>query len=152
MSCKPIVLTLALFLGLSSAAASADLFVEETGLTGEESELFQRIASVDPTFHYSGNVRRYYRLHPETKNKLPVAYELVFRAKDGIYFDEFVSYTVQFDPDTGTVNYAFDAGTAYRGNGTIMVTPAAVIKIERSCGVTDCSTEITRDGKTVWSD
>lgn len=141
-------LAIALSLGLLSAAVAGS-FVNESKLTDVEKTIFKRISKVDPSFHYSDKVRRHYSLHPETKVKVPILIEFVLPKKDGLYFDEYISYGMSLDPVTSLVTYSFDAGTANRGKGTIFVTPRAVIKVERSCGVTVCITQILHNGKQI---
>ena len=135
--------------GLLHSCSAADPLVAESGLTDDEAKLFNRIAKVDPTFHHSNRARRYYRIHPETKEKLPILVELVLPTKNGIYFDEYLTYTVTLDPRTSVVSYTYDAGTANRGKGTILVTPHTVIKVQRGCGVTACITQIFRNGEAI---
>lgn len=141
-------LAIALSFWLISAAVAGS-FVKESKLTDEEKTIFKRISKVEPSFHYSDKVRRHYSLHPESKVKVPILIEVVFSKKDGLYFDEYISYGVSLDPGTSLVTYSFDAGTANRGKGTIFLTPQAVIKVERSCGVTACITQILRNGKQI---
>lgn len=141
-------LALALSVALLSAAVAGSL-VSESKLTDEEKTIIKRISKVDPSFHYSDKVRRHYSLHPETKVKVPILIEFVLPKNDGLYFEEYISYRVSLDPVTSLISYAFDAGTANRGKGTIFVTPQAVIKVERSCGVTACITQILRNGKQI---
>lgn len=131
---------------LHSLWASEPL-ISESKLTMEEKKIFQRIIKAYPSFHYSDQVRRYYRLHPETKQKIPILVELILPKKNGFYFDEYLSYSVTLEPYTHTVTYSYDAGTASRGNGTIFVTPRSVIKVVRGCGVTACITQVFRNGK-----
>jgi hypothetical protein len=147
---KPSVLIIGLALSLSAVAAEETLFVEETDATGEELRVLQKIAEYDNAFHISTHVKRYYRVHPETHVKQPVLIELVFPKKDNLYFDEFMSYAVSIDPDTSVVNYSYDAGTASRGLGTVLVSPSAVIQTDRSCGLSACTVQITRNGKVLY--
>lgn len=132
---------------LSPSSEASESHASESKLTMEEKKIFQTITKVYPSFHYSDRVRRYYRLHSETKQKIPILVELILPKENGFYFDEYISYSVTFDPYTHTVTYSYDAGTASRGNGTIFVTPRAVIKVERGCGVTACITQVHRNGK-----
>ena len=133
--------------GFSQSLGASEPLISESKLTMEEKKIFQTITKVYPSFHYSDRVRRYYRLHSETKQKIPLLVELILPKENGFYFDEYLSYSVTFDPYTHTVTYSYDAGTASRGNGTIFVTPRAVIKVERGCGVTACITQVLRNGK-----
>ncbi len=149
------VRTAAAALMLASSALAGvvadSVVVEETNVTKDERQLFEAIAKADPSFHWAPRARRYYRVHPETKTKLPVLVELVFGPPtDGLYFGEFVSYAVTVDPDSSVVTYAFDAGTALRGHGTAMVTPGGVVRTEQSCGTTDCSVRVTRGTRVLF--
>lgn len=142
MSPKRAAFVLALLFCSVADASSEDLVVEGTEITKEEGQLFQTIVKFDKSFHYSKKAKRYYRIDTETKAKLPILVELVFSKADGLYFGEFISYSVTVQPDSSIVTYAFDAGTANRGEGTVMVTPRGVIKTERSCGVSACIVQI----------
>jgi len=51
------------------------------------------------------------------------------------------------DEPAGIVTYEFDAGTAHRGRGTIVVTPLDVVKTEFSCGLSSCATRVERNGR-----
>lgn len=142
-----IFLVLVMVLSLALLAALAPIsFADESKLTTDEAALFKRISKVYPEFHYSDKVLRHYRFYFETWTKVPFLVEHVF-PRDGLLFDRYISYSVTFEPYTSIVSYSFDAGTAHRGEGSIFVTPLAVIKIERGCGVTACITQILRNGK-----
>lgn len=141
------LIAVTLSFGLLLSSGASEPFASESKLTAEERKVFQNISKIYPSFHYSDQVRRYYRLHSETKQRIPILVELILPKKNGFYFDEYISYSVTFDPYTHTVTYSYDAGTASRGNGTIFVTPRAVIKVERGCGVTACITQVLRNGK-----
>lgn len=144
-----IFLALIIVLSLTLLFALAPIsFANESKLTAEEAAILKRISKVYPEFHYSEKVLRHYRFYLETWTKVPFLVEHVF-PRDGLLFDRYISYSVTFEPYTSLVSYSFDAGTAHRGEGTIFVTPRAVIKIERSCGVTACITQILRNGKQI---
>lgn len=132
--------------------AAEKLTVEESVLSGDEIKYFKTITKYDKSFHYSKKARRYYRIRPETRSKQLILVELVFEKTkdDQLYFGEFISYNVSFEPDSSIVKYTFDAGTGNRGEGTVMVVPNAVVQTEWSCGVSDCALEVKKNGKVVY--
>lgn len=131
------------------AAAASGMGVEDTPLRPSEAKLMQRIAAVDPSFRYGERVKRYFRIHPTTKNRIPLRVEMVLPQERGLYFGEFTSYVMTINEPSGTVTYEYDAGTAKRGRGMILVTPKDVVKTEFDCGTTSCATRIERNGRTV---
>ena len=140
----------ALLLALLPLAASASgMGVEDTPLRPSEQKLMQRIAAVDPAFRYGDRVKRYYRIHPTTKNRIPLRVEMVLPKSGGLFFGEFISYVVTISEPAGLVTYEYDAGTANRGRGTILVTPKDVVKTEFSCGATACATRVLRNGRVI---
>lgn len=130
-------------------ATSTKSLVSESVLTKEEARMFKRIAKVDPSFHYTDKARRYFHKFPfpDSDIEIPIHTKLAFAQPYGLYFDKYISYSVEFDLDASRVTYHFDGGTSNRGTGTYFVTPKAVIQIERGCGVTACITRIYRNGK-----
>ena len=141
--------TLSLFAVLlfPAAAAATGMGVEDTPLRPSELKLMQRIAAVDPEFRYGERVKRYYRTHPNTKNRIPLRVELVLPQEKGLYFGEYISYVMTVSEPAGLVTYEYDAGTAKRGRGTILVTPKEVVRTEYSCGATSCTTRVERNGR-----
>lgn len=143
---------LAFCIPLAAAAAEpvAGMGVEDTPLRPSEMKLMQRIAATDPSFRYGERVKRYFRIHPVTKNRIPLRVEMVLPQSKGLYFGEFISYQMLVDEPGAMVTYQFDAGTAHRGSGTILVTPGAVIRTERRCGTSACVTRVERNGRQVF--
>lgn len=134
---------------LPFAAAASGMGVEDTPLRPSELKLMQRIAAVDPAFRYGDRVKRYYRIHPTTKNRIPLRVEMVLPKSGGLFFGEFISYVITVSEPAGLVTYEYDAGTANRGRGTILVTPKDVVKTEFSCGATACATRVLRNGRVI---
>lgn len=134
---------------LPLATAASGMGVEDTPLRPSEVKLMQRIAAVDPSFRYGDRVKRYFRIHPTTKNRIPLRVEMVLPEERGLYFGEFTRYEMTINEPSGTVTYEYDAGTARRGRGTILVTPKDVVKTEFDCGTTSCATRIERNGRMV---
>ncbi|MBX3665924.1 MAG: hypothetical protein KF834_09575 [Burkholderiales bacterium] len=132
---------------LPVAALATGMGVEDTPLRPSELKLMQRIAGVDPAFRYGERVKRYYRTHPNTKNRIPLRVEMVPPQQNGLYFGEYRSYVMTIDEPAGTVTYEYDAGTAKRGRGTILVTPGDVVKTEYRCGVSSCGMQVERNGR-----
>jgi hypothetical protein len=143
-------LALCLPLAVVAAEPVAGMGVEDTPLRPSEMKLMQRIAATDPSFRYGERVKRYFRIHPVTKNRIPLRVEMVLPRSKGLYFGEFISYQMLVDEPGAMVIYQFDAGTAHRGSGTILVTPGTVIKTERSCGVSSCATRVENNGRIVY--
>ncbi len=142
---KALSATVALLLPV--AALATGMGVEDTPLRPSELKLMQRIAGVDPAFRYGERVKRYYRTHPNTKNRIPLRVEMVLPQQDGLYFGEYRSYVMTINEPAGTVAYEYDAGTAKRGRGTILVTPEDVVKTEYRCGVSSCGMQVERNGR-----
>jgi hypothetical protein len=135
----------------ASAQPTAGMGVEDTPLRPSELKLMKRIAAVDPSFRYGDRVRRYFRIHAVTKNRIPLRVEMVLPQSNGLYFGDFISYQLLVDEPGAMVTYEFDSGTAHRGSGTILVTPRDVIKTERSCGTTSCQVRVERNGEVVYA-
>lgn len=140
---------IAMMLALPWPAAASGMGVEDTPLRPSEAKLMQRIAAVDPSFRHGDRVKRYFRIHPTTKNRIPLRVEMVLPEERGLYFGEFTRYVMTINEPSGTVTYEYDAGTARRGRGTILVTPKDVVKTEYACGAASCATRIERNGRTV---
>jgi len=132
---------------LPFAAMASGMGVEDTPLRPSELKLVQRIAAVDPSFRYGDRVKRYFRTHPTTRNRIPLRVEMVLPQSGGLYFGEYTRYAVTINEPSGLVTYEYDAGTLNRGRGTILVTPRDVVKTEFRCGTTSCATRVERNGK-----
>lgn len=141
----------ALLLGWSASASAQaiGLGMEDVPLRPSELKLLKRIEAVDPSFRYGDRVKRYFRTHPTTKNRIPLRVEVIAPKDKGLYFGEYTSYSMLIDEPAGIVTYEFDAGTAHRGRGTVVVTPKDVVKTEFSCGTSSCSTRVERNGRVV---
>ncbi len=134
-----------------AAQTTSGMGVEDTPLRPSEMKLMQRIAAADPSFRYADRVKRYYRIHATTKNRIPLRVEMVLPQSNGLYFGEFIRYEVLVDEPGAMVTYQFDSGAAHRGSGTIVVTPRDVIKTERSCGTSSCQVRVERNGEVVYA-
>jgi hypothetical protein len=139
-------------IGAPNGAASAQPTVQaETGrLTQAEEKTFKRIKHLHEDFVYGPNVRRYFYVDPETGNKISVRNELVLEKSDGLIDGQYVSYEVAFDPEMNVINYWFDAGAAFQGWGTILVSDKSIAKSEWACSTTGCDLLVQVDGKTVY--
>jgi hypothetical protein len=134
----------------SASAQAIGLGMEDVPLRPSELKLLKRIEAVDPSFKYGDRVKRYFRTHPTTKNRIPLRVEVIANKTDGLFFGEYTSYSMLIDEPAGIVTYEFDAGTAHRGRGTVLVTPKDVVKTEFSCGTSKCSTRVERNGRVVY--
>jgi hypothetical protein len=138
------VAALALLLCAGTAAAQAvGLGMEDVPLRPSELKLLKRIEAVDPSFKYGDRVKRYFRTHPTTKNRIPLRVEVIADKTNGLFFGEYMSFSMLIDEPAGIVTYEFDAGTAHRGRGTVVVT-------EFTCGTSKCSTRVERNGRVVY--
>lgn len=124
------------------------MIAEKSTLSPEEEMLFKRIQQTDKGLHYSHQVKRYYRLDPETKNKIPQWVALQFTSVAGLYFNEYQSYEVSFRPDSKVVHFQFYAGHAYHGEVTAVVTDAVYLT-EYICGTNGCSTQVKKNGRVI---
>jgi hypothetical protein len=123
----------------------------ETGrLTQAEENTLRRIKSFYEDFVYGPNVRRYFYVNPETRSKTYLHNELLLKKVDGLIAGQYVSYRVEFDPELNVVNYWFDAGTAFRGWGAILVSDESLTRSEWACGMTSCDLRVQVNGKTVY--
>ena len=150
----PKVLRVVLTAGLLACAGAASaqaigLGMEDVPLRPSELKMLKRIEAVDPSFKYGMRVKRYFRTHPTTKNRIPLRVEVVAPKLNGLIFGEYVSYAMLIDEPAGMVTYEYDAGTAHRGRVTILVTPKDVVKTEYRCGISACSTRVERNGRVV---
>lgn len=139
----------AMIVALPLAASASGMGVEDSLLRPSELKMLQRIAAVDSSFQYGDRVKRYFRIHPSTKNRIPLRVEMVLPESKGLYFGEYIRYVMTINEPAGTVAYEYDAGTAKRGRGTILVTPKDVVKTEYACGAASCATRIERNGRPV---
>lgn len=130
-------------------AQQVGMGMEDVPLRPSELKLLQRITAVDPAFRHGDRVKRYYRTHPTTKNRIPLRVEVIAPKSGGLFFGEFISYVITVSEPAGLVTYEYDAGTANRGRGTILVTPKDVVKTEFSCGATACATRVLRNGRVI---
>ncbi len=147
---KQFFLLLVLVLSVGAGPVSAQgigMGMEDVPLRPSELKMLKRIEAIDPSFRYGMRVKRYFRTHPTTKNRIPLRVEVVAPKIKGLFFGEYVSYSMVLDEPAGIVIYEFDAGTAHRGRGTIVVTPQDVVKTEFSCGLSSCSTRVERNGR-----
>lgn len=136
-----------LLAALAPAALATGMGMEDVPLRPSELKLLQRITAVDPGFRHGDRVKRYYRTHPTTKNRIPLRVEVIAPKTGNLYFGEFTVYAMTIDEPAGMVAYEFDAGTANRGRGTVLVTPKDVIKTEYRCGISACTTRVERNGR-----
>lgn len=133
----------------AASAQAIGLGMEDVPLRPSELKLLKRIEAVDPSFKFGARVKRYFRTHPTTKNRIPLRVEVVAPKINGLIFGEYVSYAMLIDEPAGMVTYEYDAGTAHRGRVTILVTPKDVVKTEYRCGTSACSTRVERNGRVV---
>ena len=146
---KFLLLVLSISWSAAVSAQAIGLGMEDVPLRPSELKLLKRIEAVDPAFKYGDRVRRYFRTHPTTKNRIPLRVEVIAPKRNGLFFGEYTSYSMLIDEPAGIVTYEFDAGTAHRGRGTVVVTPKDVVKTEFSCGTSTCSTRVERNGRVV---
>ncbi len=123
--------------------------MEDVPLRPSELKMLKRITAVDPAFLHGDRARRYFRTHPTTRNRIPLRVEVIARKTRGLYFGEFITYNMTIDEPAGLVTYEYDAGTAHRGRGSILVTPKDVVKTEYRCGIASCSIFVERNGRRV---
>ncbi|MEZ5828492.1 MAG: hypothetical protein R3D30_01140 [Hyphomicrobiales bacterium] len=136
--------------GLSAAPASLEVQAETGKLTQTEERTLRRIKRMYEDFVYGPDVRRYFYVDPETGDKISVTNELVLERMDGLIAGQYVSYDVQFDAEMNVVNYRYDAGAAFRGWGTMLVSDTSVTRSDWACGTSGCSLQIQVNGKTVY--
>jgi len=136
---------------LALPPAQAGITHEDSVLSETEQVLFDRIAGYYPDLHFSHRVTRYFCDDPKADLKTPTLTEMVFEPKEGLYFGEYVGYQVFFSEQSTTIEYSFDAGTASRGGGSLIVTPDAVYRVERTCTTAGCSESVSRNGEQVWA-
>ena len=146
---RKLVLAMLLLWSGAAGAQAVGLGMEDVPLRPSELKLLKRIEAVDPSFKYGDRVKRYFRTHPTTKNRIPLRVEVIAPKSNGLFFGEYTSYSMLIDEPAGIVTYEYDAGTAHRGRGTVVVTPKDVVKTEFSCGTSSCSTRIERNGRVV---
>lgn len=141
-----LLMVMPLFAGTASAQGIG-MGMEDVPLRPSELKMLKRIEAADPSFRYGMRVKRYFRTHPTTKNRIPLRVEVIAPKTKGLFFGEYMSYSMVIDEPAGIVTYEFDAGTAHRGRGTIVVTPQDVVKTEFSCGLSSCATRVERNGR-----
>jgi hypothetical protein len=131
----------------AAPAQGIGMGMEDVPLRPSELKMLQRITAVDPGFRHGDRARRYFRTHPTTKNRIPLRVEVIARQSRGLYFGEFITYSMTIDEPAGLITYEYDAGTAHRGRGSILVTPMDVFKTEYRCSGASCSTVVERNGR-----
>lgn len=130
------------------AGATASLLVETGTLSAEESALLARIREFHPDFKFTTRVKRF---HDGSGGDRRLAYsEIQFESVDGLILGEFISYTVGFPASLQSVQFSYDAGTAFRGYGSLHVTGDSITKVEISCGTSGCSEEVMVNGELVY--
>ncbi len=77
---------MAMMVLLPWTAAASGMGVEDSLLRPSELKMLQRIAAVDPAFQYGDRVKRYFRIHPTTKNRIPLRVEMVLPESNGLFF------------------------------------------------------------------
>ncbi len=137
--------------GAASAEADPGLLVEEGPLGADEKALFEKVKKAHADMLLSDTARRYYFINAETKEKHLVSSELVFGMKDGMVGGQYLSYEVYFEPDSTVITFAYDAGTALRGEGSLIIQGDKVLKSESSCGTSGCTLTVHEDGKQVFT-
>ena len=135
---------------ISAEPAQPEVLIETGRLTPDEESTLQRIKGLYEDFIFGPDVRRYSSVDPETGNKIHLRNELVLKKADGLIAGQYASYEVTFDADVNVVNYWFDAGTAFRGWGTVLVSEKTVTRSQWSCGMSACSLLVQVNGKTVY--
>lgn len=145
-----VVLCVSVGEGLSATPAKPKVQTETGKLTQAEERTLQRIKRMYGDFVYGPDVRRYFYVDAETGNKISVTNELVLEPVDGLIDGQYVSYDVQFDAEMETITYRFDAGAAFRGWGTLLVTDDSVVKSDWVCGTTGCGLLVQVNGKTIY--
>lgn len=148
---KTALLALVLLIPVSALAEDRQSVVRSWTLTKEQRNMMRRIAKFHDDFHVSAKARAFHELDADKKLGPPCLVELIFERQDGLYFGEFISYSVTLDPDASLVSFHFDAGTAYRGYGTFLVNKTEVVKTVTYCGTDGCATEVSVNGKLVHS-
>lgn len=138
-------------LGVARAEADPGLLVEEGPLSEDEKALFGKLKTAHADMLLSDKARRYYFINAETKEKHLVSSELVFGMKDGMIGGEYLSYEVYFEPDSNVITFTYDAGTALRGEGSVIVQGDKVLKSESSCGTSGCTLTVYENGKQVFT-
>ena len=112
---------------------------EQTVLSAEERQNFEKIVRLYPDFKYTNNV--------VWENGVA---DMVFDRSEGLIFGEMVGYSVSFHRGSSCVEYEFDYGTALRGSGTFCSVGSRLIKTELSCGMT-CTLRMFDNGTEVYS-
>ena len=143
-------LSIILFIFIISAKSNAEVINHEIrSLTAKEQAVIAKIKKYYPNFLMSNKVRTYYKVNNQTKVKLPIYSDMIFKRVDDLVNDEFVSYTVSFEYLSNSLAYTFDGGTAFRGYGNITIAGEKVIKTEFGCGRSACSVNVYVNGKEI---
>lgn len=155
MTCRPwlvlaVVVCVSTVGGVAAARAQQALQAETGKLTQAEERTLQRVKGVYADFVYGPKVRRYFYVDSKTGNKVNITNELILEPVDGLIAGQYVSYDVQFDSEMNVITYRFDAGAAFRGWGTVLVTDKSISKSDWVCGTSGCSLLVQVDGKTVY--
>lgn len=108
----------------------------EEKFSKEELKDFKLIKRFYEGFDYSDK----YTLTSEDEKRM------IFKEENNLILGSYISYHVVYAFGR-IVNYAFDAGTAYRGYGSYyIIDDNTVVKIEKTFGVTNNSYEISKNG------
>ena len=131
---------------------NVEVYKKKSKMNNNEISMMKKIKSVYPDFHYSSNVIRYYKKHlKQISIESSFLVEVVFEKDNELIFDEYLTYTLTFEPESKIVNYSFDAGTAYRGEGSIIVLGDKIINTQWVCGTSGCDIYVYENNKLVYS-
>jgi len=142
-----LIFTITIFM---QGCAKEAMQIEKSKLSSDELAMFQKIKKIYPDFYFSEEVFKYFKRDSDTKIKMPFLIEMIFPKKENLYFDKFISYSVCYEPDSRIIKYSFDAGTAARGEGTIVFSEDKILDIQWLCGTAGCQTYISENNKIIY--
>ena len=127
-----------------------NIWSKKVNLVNKESEIVKKIEEHYEGIGHSGKVEKFYRkVGSQDYNFIS---EVDFIKKDGFVNDLFLSYQLLLFPNYNKATYAYDAGSAHRGDGAYLQLGYHLFKIEKSCGITSCILILEKDGKEVYMD
>jgi len=116
---------------------------EDSVMTNEEVAIFEKIKKAYPSFNYSKEIVRIFRVDEKSKNKKLILVEINFGEKITQYYDMF------YEPDSRIIRFKYGTGSSYRGEGAIIAGEKIIINSSKGCSQSACEVLVTAGKKII---